>query len=395
MQKTRILHIITNLPIGGAQDNTLITVDGLNKHRYEVTLISASDGDWFKRAKEIPGLRLIVVNQLLREINLFQDVVALIKLYRLLKKGKYDIVHTHSSKPGVLGRIAAWLVGGHLIIHTIHGFPFHDFMHPMKRHFYIVIERLLAKFTHKLITVSKLNQRKAIQLHIAPPEKFMNIYSGIHFDRFENISINKNEKCREIGIDSNSKVIGMVGRLSTQKAPHFLINAVPTVLQHHPDARFIIVGDGELRPEIERLIKSLAIEKQVKILGYRSDIPELLMIMDIFVLSSSWEGLGRSLTEAMYLGRPVIATQVEGVPELVQHNKTGILVPPQNTQAIADAIIDLLAHPQKATSLGERAKIRVSKDFCAQRMVEDIECLYERLMAEHAQNNRKNITNTI
>ncbi|MBN2011723.1 glycosyltransferase family 4 protein [candidate division KSB1 bacterium] len=389
-KKFKVLHIITNLPIGGAQDNTLITVEGLNRDRYDVDLISASDGDWFQRANAIPNMRLLVVNELMRKINPVYDLIALIKIFRLMKKGNYDIVHTHSSKPGFLGRIASRLVGGAIVVHTIHGFPFHDFMHPIKRHFFILIERMVARLSDKLITVSKLNRQKAIQLRIAKHDKFVNIYSGIRFDKFENISVSRPAKCRELGIDPNSKIVGMVGRLSKQKSPHILINAIPSIIKKFPDTQFVIVGDGELRYDLEKLIKKLGLSERVHLLGYRSDIPELVSIMDIFVLSSSWEGLGRSLTEAMYLGRAVVATRVEGVPEIVHHNKTGLLVPPQDVPAISNAIIDLLSHPEKAARLGERANARVAKDFCAQRMVDDIECLYEKLIEEHAQNRRKN-----
>ena len=157
MQKTKVLHIITNLPIGGAQDNTLITVERLNRERYSVALMCAPEGEWVQRAREIPGLDLVFVPNLIQKINLLKDFAAFWNIYKYIRKGQFEIVHTHSSKPGFLGRIAARIAGAPIIIHTIHGFPFNDFMNPFIRKVFIIIERMLTHFSDCLVTVSKLN----------------------------------------------------------------------------------------------------------------------------------------------------------------------------------------------------------------------------------------------
>ncbi|MBN1154271.1 glycosyltransferase family 4 protein [candidate division KSB1 bacterium] len=382
MKKLKILHIITNLPVGGAQDNTLITVDGLDKNRYDVSLMSASDGQWLDRARSIKGIKLIFIDELIRKIDLFYDIIALVKIFRVIRKGNYDIVHTHSSKPGFSGRIAARLAGVPHIIHTIHGFPFHDFMNPVVRQFFIYLERYLSKLSDILITVSKLNLNKVIELGIAPPKKLVNIYSGILFEKFS-VPIDIERKKRSLGFESGHKIIGMVGRLSAQKAPQYFIESIPAIRAKFPNARFIIVGDGELREEVEELIHSLDLHDILKLLGFRDDVPEILQILDVYVLSSCWEGLGRSLTEAMYLGRPVVATAVEGVPELVVDEETGLLVSPRDPEAIARGVIRLLENPKEALRLGRNAHNKVIGSFSADQMIKEIDHLYQRITSDH------------
>ena len=379
MKRVRILHIITHLPVGGAQDNTLITVEKLNKDRYDVTLICGPEGEWIGRAQSIEGVKLIYVRELVRKIHPIYDAVALYKLYRIIKRGRYAIVHTHSSKPGFAGRIAARLARVPLVVHTIHGFPFHDFMHPLIRCFFVWIERFLSKFSDVLITVSMLNQQKAIDLKLGSPDTFVNIYSGICFDRFEK-RIDRQAKKEALGILPGEKVVGMVGRLSKQKAPQYLLHAMPRILQSYGDVRFLLVGDGELR---ERLVSSaarLGVEKRVIFLGFCEDIPEILSILDVFVLTSLWEGLGRSLTEAMYMGCPVVATRVEGVPEIVVHGETGILVPPADTDAIARGVLEMLTDEKRARRMGKAARERVRTDFGAKQMLGRIEDVYQSMI---------------
>jgi len=383
LKKIKVLHIITNLPVGGAQDNTLITVEGLDKSRYEVSFMSAAEGIWLDRVRRIKGIRLIFVDELIRKIHLFYDIIALYKIYRVIKRGNYDIVHTHSSKPGFSGRIAAKLAGVPNIIHTVHGFPFHDFMNPVSRKFFILLEKYLSKISDVLITVSNLNLEKIVDLGIAPREKLVNIYSGIRFEKFR-VDVDVNKKKNELGYDSDQRIIGMVCRLSAQKAPQYFIKAIPAIKIKHPDARFVIVGDGELRQELEALIRELDLSSVVDILGFRDDVPEILQTLDIFVLSSCWEGLGRSLTEAMFLSRPVVATAVEGVPEIVINEKTGLLVEPRNTDAISKAVNRLLQDPEYAVQLGQNAHQKVVDIFSADKMVAEIDELYQRILEKNA-----------
>ena len=382
-KKISVLHIITHLPIGGAQDNTLITVERLDRRKFEVSLMCSPEGEWLERATKIKALNFIFVEELARKIRFVKDFIAFLKICSTIKNAKYDIVHTHSSKPGVLGRLAAKLAGAPIIIHTIHGFPFHDFMNSMTKRFYIGIERLLSRISDKIVTVSKLNLEKAVDLRLEKRSKFVNIYSGIDFGKFD-VKIDAERKKKELGIFNGEKIVGMVGRLSEQKAPLDFVKAIPEVLKARSDVRFVIVGDGELKQKTLDLSKKLNVDSKLMVLGFREDVPELLQTFDVFVLTSLWEGLGRSLTEAMYTGRSVVATNVEGVPELVNTGKTGVLVEPKDVKAIAKGIIHFLDDEKSAEKMGEAAAESIHADFTADAMVKNLEKLYEDLVFENA-----------
>ena len=238
----KVLHIITHLPIGGAQDNTLITVEKLDRQKFDVSLMCSPEGDWLERATKIKALNFIFVEELARKIRLLKDFIAFLKICSTIKNAKYDIVHTHSSKPGFLGRLAAKLTGVPIIIHTIHGFPFHDFMNSVTKQFYIGIERFLSRISDKIVTVSKLNLEKAVDLGLGKRSKFINIYSGIDFSKFD-IKVDAERKRKELGILNGEKIVGMVGRLSEQKAPLDFVKAIAEVLKVRSDVRFVIVGD--------------------------------------------------------------------------------------------------------------------------------------------------------
>lgn len=378
MMKTRALHLITHLGIGGAQDNTLLTVEGISRDRYEVHLAAGRDHvDWEERAQDccdaffsFPTLR--------RPVHPLNDVQALRQIKNFIEGHNYHIVHTHSSKAGILGRIAARRAGVPIVVHTIHGFPWHDYMSPVRKWLYVLSERYAASLSDALITVSKLNKREALNLKLASPEKFTTIYSGIDLSNFE-VNVNHAEKCAALNLDPDLPIVGTVGRLSTQKAPLHFVAAAKAVLKRRPDVQFIMVGDGPLTEEVSKVIED---EPRIKLLGFRADVPEILPILDVFALSSRWEGLGRALTEAMIMSRPVAVTAVNGVPEIVTHQETGLLSPPEAPEELAHNILWLLEHPDEAQKMGKRARERVVPAFSAQRMVEQIEALYEHLLIE-------------
>lgn len=372
--RRKVLHLITHLGVGGAQDNTLSTVEHLDRTRYEVHLASAPGGDWEERGRSVSD-RFFVVPHLVREIRPAGDARALGELVSLLRQEEYDIVHTHSSKAGVLGRVAARLAGVPIIVHTVHGFPFHPYMSPVVRSLFVMTEKWTARLCDKLIMVSELNRRDAVRLGIAPADKMVTIYSGIDLAVFSR-PVDPHEKRQQLGLDSPGPVVGTVGRLADQKAPQNFVLAAQRVLRERPETQFVLVGDGPLRSEVEALIGP---ERRIRLLGNRPDVPEILCTLNVFVLSSLWEGLGRALTEAMATGVPVVATSVDGVPELVQDGETGFLVPPQRPDLLAHQIIYLLDHPDVAQRLGAQARIRVSPQFDMQHMVSRIDLLYGEL----------------
>ncbi len=395
MERIKVLHLITHFGYGGALDNTLLTVQRLSRERYEVHLaagkLAPPNGytDWEARARECSDA-LFVFPNLLRPIHLPSDLKALQQITDFIREQKYQIVHTHCAKAGVLGRIAARRAGVPVVIHTYHSFGWqvaHTFypavwkncVSSAKKWLYVLLERYGASLSDALITVADLSKREALHYNLAPPEKFTTIYSGIDLDRFCTRSASRNKLCRSFGLNPERPIIGTVGRLSTQKAPLDFVRAAKIILQYKPEVQFIMAGNGPAAPEVE---KAIGAEQRIKKLGFQGNVPEILGMLDIFVLSSLWEGLGRALTEAMAMGLPVAATNVNGVPELVAHGKTGMLSPPREPIQLAANITWLLDHPSEAREMGARARERVLSAFGIEMMVAQIEELYERFLAE-------------
>ena len=374
-KKIKLLHVITHLPIGGAQDNTLYTVELLNKDKYDISLSCNLNGELVSRAKKVKHLKLYDVPNLRREVSIINDIRAFLYLYKLIKKENFTIIHTHSSKAGFLGRIAAMLNKTPIVIHTIHGFAFHDYMNSFKKNILIYLEKLSAKWTHGLVTVSNLNKKKVVDLGIAPIEKLKNIYSGIDLTLFIN---EKNDQFRkELNLDSNHLLLGSVGRLSNQKDPVTMIEAFYIVIKRFPNAHLTLVGDGELRDEILIKIDQLQLNGRVHLTGNKNDPWKIYHSLDLFIMSSIYEGLGRSITEALSCGVPVVCTSVEGVPEIVRDNETGILVPPKDPGALATGIIKSLNDMDNARKMAEEGRKFVNENFDVKKMVDDIDMLYD------------------
>ena len=374
-KKIKLLHVITHLPVGGAQDNTLYTVELLDKVKYDISLCCNLNGELVSRAKKVKHLKLYDVPNLRREVSIINDIRAFLYLYKLIKKENFTIIHTHSSKAGFLGRIAAMLNKTPIVIHTIHGFAFHDYMNSFKKNIFIYLEKLSAKWTHGLVTVSNLNKKKVVDLGIAPIEKLKNIYSGIDLTLFIN---EKNDQFRkELNLDSNHLLLGSVGRLSNQKDPITMIEAFCIVIKRFPNAHLTLVGEGELRDEILIKIDQLQLNGRVHLTGNKNDPWKIYHSLDLFIMSSIYEGLGRSITEALSCGVPVVCTSVEGVPEIVRDNETGILVPPKDPGALATGIINSLNDMDNAKRMAEEGRKFVNENFDVNKMVDDIDSLYD------------------
>lgn len=374
----KVLHLITELPVGGAQDNTLLSVKGLKAKGYQVDTASAPGGAWEELARQYAD-QLFHINAFsTNAISIASNLEAIRECYNLIVKNKYDIVHTHSSTAGICGRIAAKLAGVPLIIHTVHGFPFHDFMPPLKKNFLVFLEKFCAGLCDHMITVSKLNLEEIVERNIDKRCHLTNIYSGINLDKF-----NINNTCAAIkanlNIPENYQVVTKVARLSNQKAPQFYIAAAKKVLSQKQDVVFLLVGNGPLKEELETLVKD---EPSIRMMGEREDIPEILKITDIFALSSIYEGLGRAMTEAMICSKPVVAPEVNGIPEVVIDGKTGFLVPPKNPDALAEKLLLLLNDENKKLEMGNNAYHQVVPAFSADKMVDDIDLLYVKLFKD-------------
>ncbi len=377
MPKLKIAHIITQLELGGAQENTLYTVTHLDIRAYDCYLLTGKNGQLDNVAVNALGAKAIFIPSLVRSIRPWKDLLALIALCRVCRQEKFDLVHTHSSKAGILGRWAAKIAGVKKIIHTYHGFGFNEFQKPWTRFVFTWIERLTAYITDTLIVVSAENTKKALAAKIGKPGQYVVIHSGIKVKEYENVSIDKAMEKKKIGLPPGAPVIGMIACFKPQKAPLDFVRIAQLVIAKMPRAEFIMIGDGELRPEIEGLIRKLSLSDNVKLLGWRSDIPAMLKIMDVCVLTSLWEGLPRVILEAFVSRVPVVATPADGIKEVVEDGVTGFLAGFHNLPEFAAKIITCLEDPEKNRTIIENAGKKVSGSFNIDIMVQDIAQLYD------------------
>lgn len=379
----KALHIITRLIKGGAQENTLITVLGLRAKGYDVMLASGlthgPEGEIESVARR-SEVNLAIIPELVRSPHPWKDLVSTLKIYSLIRKHRFDVVHTHTSKAGIVGRAAAKLAGVPIIVHTPHGHIFHSYFGPMKTKLFFTLEVIFAGFCDKIITLTDKCKEEHIKLGIANPQKFSTIHSGISLERFRERSYDIKEIKANLNIPITSKVVGTVARLEAVKGISFFINSMKKVTESCPSVHFLVVGDGTQRKILESRARDLGLSGKVIFTGIREDVPELISIMDVFVLSSLNEGMGRVLVEAGLMSKPIVATRVSGIPEIVQDRSTGILVEPGNPQALADGIIDLLSDPQKAEAMGDNARLRMAEHFSAEKMVDKIDALYKEFL---------------
>jgi glycosyltransferase involved in cell wall biosynthesis len=385
----RILHIITRLIIGGAQENTLLSVEGLDKiDGYEVTLLTGVDygpeGDLLDRARKTT--RLVVLPELARKINPVADIKAFWKLYRLIRKGRYHIVHTHSSKAGVLGRLAAKLAGTPVIVHTLHSLVFHEYQPWLVNRMWWAIKKICAPMTDHFISVSSVISQKAIRAGIARPEKFSTVYSGMELDWFLNAEVDPLAVRREFGIPQDAMVVGKIARLFNLKGHDQLLDAAPRIVERHPNVRFFLVGDGVLYDHLVGRARKAGILDNFVFAGLvaRERIPEMISAMDVVVHTSLREGLARVLPQALALGKPCVSFDIDGAPEVVIPDQTGFLVKPGDEEGLADSISRLLDDPALRARMGEAGRRRVDPAFRAETMVNEISAIYLTLIERHA-----------
>jgi len=383
-RKTRILQIITRLIIGGAQETVMLIADMLDRQRYQMDVVSGPqtgpEGSLIEEVRQ-RGIRLMIVPELVREVNWYKDLVAFIRLYRLIKREGYDLVHTNSSKAGIVGRWAAWLAGVPVILHTVHGWGHHDYQHVLVRKAFILLERATAAITDRLVVVSSRNIEKGLADRIGHSHKYVTIRSGIELERFSKPRHDRASMRAQIGIPTTAPVVGTVTRLSPQKAPLDFVAAAISVARALAEAHFVIVGDGPLRSEVEQKIATAGLQDRFHLLGLRRDVADILAAFDVFALSSLWEGLPRVLPQAMAASLPIVATAIDGNAEIVIDGENGILVPPHDCEKLSRAILALLRDSQTAARMGSNGRRRVY-EFSAEKMVSDYDQLCQSLLRE-------------
>lgn len=376
MKQINILQIISSKDAtGGSQEHTRILCSGLDKNKYRIIVVTRP-GSIVPYYKE-QGFEVIPV-------ELRHNPGSILKLLGIIKRYKIRIVHTHNMLADRRGCVAGWLGGVPIVVTTIHTLMNTDRFGEEKRGTSIWQYNFLLKHVpKKIIALSKEVKRHTQKELNLGEDRISLIYNASDLSRL-NLSVNKQEKKREFGIDKNCYVVGTVGRLVELKGYPYLIKAASLILQEFPEKlKFLIVGDGYMLYELKRLAKGLGIADKIIFAGQRLDVPEILHIFDIFVLSSYYEGLPRSIIEAQACGVPVVATNVGGVPEVVANDKTGILVSPKDEKAIARAVIDLLTNKDKARRMGDAGRELVQKQFDAPVFIKKTEELFENLIRKH------------
>ena len=385
----KVCHIITKLELGGAQQNTLCTVSRLNRQQFFPILITGAEGMLIQEAEEYAHVRKYYLPDLVREIDLRRDADAFREIRRILTQERLQttqmplIVQTHSSKAGILGRWAAKAAGAAAIIHTIHGFGFHRDQRSYARWAFIALEWLTARITTHFTAVSSVNIETGLRLRLFPPSKVSLIRSGIDLDVFQQFArlprsefaTWREKKFRALGLSPEKPLIGMAACFKPQKAPLEFVQVMKRVAEAVPNAQAVMIGDGELRPQIEDMIARERLTQTITLLGWRTDMPELFSLFSLLALTSHWEGLPRVCPQAMAAGIPIVATNVDGIPEAVKDGVNGFLRPPGDIDGLAEKIIFLLQHPKVSRQMGSHG-LQLVEEFDSRRMVRQQEELY-------------------
>jgi glycosyltransferase involved in cell wall biosynthesis len=383
-RRVRVLLVIARLNIGGPALHATVLTEGLDPSRYESRLATGheerAEGNYLAlRGATLEGL--VLVPGLGREIRGAQDLVALGRLVSLIRKFRPDIVHTHTAKAGVLGRLAARWCGVPVVVHTYHGHVLHGYFGPARTRLFSAIERRLARHTTRLLAVSERVRHELLALGIGRPDRFDVLPLGLNLDGFLDAEAWRGEFRRELGFTEGEILVGIVARLVLIKAHEIFLYAAAAIARRLPPSRFVVVGDGERRAHLEALARRLELGHRVRFVGWRGDLPRVYADLDAVVLTSRNEGSPTSLIEAMAAARPVVATRVGGVPDLVEDGQHGLLVPADDVTALAQAVEEVLTSPDRGRRMGEAGRKRVYPAFTAQRLIADLDRLYTELLA--------------
>jgi len=385
----RVLHVITRLIVGGAMENTILTAIGQHRDpRFDVTVFSGVDlgreGNLheFTRAA---GVKLVIYDQLRRPIHPWRDLRTLIHLTRFITHGNYDVVHTHTSKAGILGRLAARLAGTPVVVHTLHSLVFHAYQNRLANAVYIQLKRLCAPLTDQFISVCRATQDGALAARIGTPERHATVFSGMELEPFLAVAgAPRGDARRDFDIPEDATVVGKIARLFENKGHEYFVDAADLVHRSRPDVHFLVVGDGDLRESLEADVHRRGLGDVFHFAGLLppEEVPRALRAMDVVVHASVREGIARVLPQAMAAARPTVAFDLDGAPEVIQDGVSGFLIPPLDTQAMAARILDLVDDPAMRRRLGRAGQAFVAREFPTERMVEKINALYLRRLDE-------------
>ena len=381
----KVVHFITRLIIGGAQENTLLTVEDQHRdYKDEVILITGPglgpEGSLEKRARD-NGIDLRIIPELKRNIFPWQDWMSYRRLVKMLREINPQIVHTHSSKAGIMGRVAAAKLGIPSV-HTIHGASFFRDQNPIAHRAYIAMEKYAIKRSAKTISVCDAMTQQYLDAGIGKPEDYITIYSGMEVEPFINPPRSREEVRKELGFQPDDIVVGKIARLFELKGHEFVIQAAKRIISEQPRVKFMFVGNGILREQFEKEIADAGLSDSFVFTGLvpPGQVPELIGAMDIVVHTSLREGLARVLPQGLIAGKPVISYDVDGAREVAINGETGFLLPPETVTELENAVIQLAADPALREKYGKTGQQKFTDQFRHQTMTRRIREVYAEIL---------------
>ncbi len=363
-KRIKIMQVTRSLNVGGLEKLVSNLARGLDPGLFDVSVVCLLRTGFFYDELEKEGVKVHLVAQSEADVK---SRFLFLKLAKLFRQEKPDIVHTHNTHPLIDGVMAAKLAGVSRHVHTDHARLFPD------RLLYMVLENLLSYAVDKVVAVSEYSKQDLVKFEKISPKKILVVPNGIDFDL---IDYDRDQLLRQFGLNVNGPIIGTVCRLTEQKGTRFLIDALPMVIEKQPNVKLIIVGDGVLRQDLERQVSHLGLQNHTVFCGYQKEVAKYINVMDLFVSSSVWEGMPLGLLEVMACGKPIVATTVGGVTEVVEEGVTGCLVPPEQPGALANAIVNALARPEELRAWGAAARARYESRFTGSIMLENYKQLF-------------------
>ena len=389
----RIMHISTRLILGGSQENTVLSCEGQAELGHDVSLvygpIYGPEGSMLERVEKYRTsnnqlINLIETPNLVRQLSPWHDRKCLHDLRQIIRAEQPDIVHTHSSKAGILGRIAAWRERVPAVIHTIHGLPFHPYQAKWRNAIYIASERFAAKRCHRIVCVADAMRDQALAAGIGRVEQYRTVYSGMEIDQFLNPQWDPQDVRDSLGVSENDFIVGTIARLAELKGHDDLLNALGSTMQKNANIKLLWVGDGWWKERLLSQIESLELQDQVILPGLvpSDEVPRFLQAMDVLVHPSYREGLPRTVPQALLSNRPVIAYDVDGSKEVCIDGETGRLVKPGDHAGLRDAVLWMMNHPDERKALAVAGQALCRDRFAAETMVKELQQIYETCLDE-------------
>ena len=385
-RKMKICHVITRMIVGGAQENTLLTIKGHIEKGHEVVLVTGfspgREGELLKNV-EMPPFRIVEIPEMVRELSPLKDYQALRRLRAFFREEKFDVVHTHSSKAGIIGRIAARQAGVPVVVHTVHGQAFHAYEKPWKKLLYITAERIAAKYCDKIYAVAQAMIDQCVEAKVAPREKYMVVYSGMDTAAFVNAKRDM-ELRKKLGIPEKARVIATVARLFPMKGYEEMLPAAERLVKEFPDLHFLPVGDGPMYDELQKEIAARQMSDRFHFAGLvpPHKVCDYIAQADLLWHLSLHEGLPRAVVQALAVGIPAIGYKLDGTPEVVLNGETGYVTAPRDVDAVVKYSHELLSDSSLRQKMGENGRALVVERFAWKRMADILEEEFLKLLEE-------------